>query len=161
MNTLVTIPTVLALLGSLIIAGVFFAFSSFVMRALAHIPAAQGVRAMQSINVMVINRSFLGVFMGTAILSLVAFGLAAFHPGQPATPYLLAAAGAYVLGTFGVTVLFNVPLNDRLAATSLTQQAALDTWNHYLKRWTLWNHLRTGAAILAALLYLAALLQPL
>ena len=55
-------------LGAGLIAGVFFAFSSFVMPALAKLPAVQGVAAMQSINLVVLNRSFLGVFVGTAVL---------------------------------------------------------------------------------------------
>ncbi len=54
-----------ALLGSAVIGGVFFAFSSFVMKALARVPASAGIGAMQSINVVVLNASFLG----TAVLS--------------------------------------------------------------------------------------------
>jgi uncharacterized membrane protein len=53
-------------IGSGLIAGVFFAFSSFVMKALDRIPAAQGIAAMQSINVVVLNPLFLGVFLGAA-----------------------------------------------------------------------------------------------
>ena len=47
--------------GSGVVGGVFFAFSSFVMAALARRPAHEGIAAMQSINVVVLNRSFLGV----------------------------------------------------------------------------------------------------
>ncbi|HTF63939.1 MAG TPA: hypothetical protein VK638_14740, partial [Edaphobacter sp.] len=54
-----------------IVAGIFFAFSSFVMAALARIPPAQGAAAMNSINVTVINPGFMSVFMGTALLSLL------------------------------------------------------------------------------------------
>lgn len=60
--------TVAAALGSGLIAGVFFAFSNFVMKALSRVPSAEGLAAMQSINVMVLNPLFLGVFMGTAAL---------------------------------------------------------------------------------------------
>ena len=35
MNLLITVAAVVALLGSALIAGVFFAFSSFIMRALS------------------------------------------------------------------------------------------------------------------------------
>jgi len=73
-----------AAIGSGLIAGVFFAFSSFVMPALRRLPAAQGVAAMQSINIMVLNPMFLGVFLGTAIgcLLLVVIALLNWHkPG--------------------------------------------------------------------------------
>ena len=58
-----------------------------------------------------------------------------------------------------VTGLGNVPLNDRLAAVSATDPGALDVWQHYLARWTMWNHLRTAAAMAAALLYTLGLMQ--
>jgi len=60
-----------AALGSGLIAGVFFAFSTFVMPALARLAPAQGVAAMQAINVAVLNRWFLGVFVGTAAACLL------------------------------------------------------------------------------------------
>jgi hypothetical protein len=62
--------TLLAALGSGIIAGVFYAFSTFVMKALARLPAEQGAAAMQSINVAVINPMFLGAFLGTALICI-------------------------------------------------------------------------------------------
>ena len=92
MNQLITIVGVAALLGSALIGGVFFAFSSFVMKALARVPSSQGVAAMQSINVVVINRSFIGAFMGTAVLSLGVVGLALVRLDHPSAIYFLAAA---------------------------------------------------------------------
>ncbi|MEH2408541.1 anthrone oxygenase family protein [Nostoc sp.] len=53
-------------LGCGLIAGVFFAFSTFVMNALARLQPAQGITAMQSINITVINPLFMAVFLGTA-----------------------------------------------------------------------------------------------
>jgi hypothetical protein len=50
-----------AAVGSGIVAGIFFAFSSFVMAALERIPPVQGIAAMNSINVTVINPSFMSV----------------------------------------------------------------------------------------------------
>ena len=150
---------VVALLGSALVGGVFFAFSSFVMGALARLPAAQGIAAMQSINVVVLNRSFLGVFIGTSILSLVVIGVAAFEWGSPAAPWYLAGALAYLVGTFIVTGVGNVPLNDRLAAVLAPDAEAIPVWEHYLERWTRLNTLRTGSAGAAALMFLLGLLQ--
>ena len=50
MNQLISIVGTTALLGSALVGGIFFAFSSFVMKALARVPPAEGIAAMQSIN---------------------------------------------------------------------------------------------------------------
>src|SRR5438046_1052272 len=106
----------LAILGCGLIAGVFFAFSTFVMPALARLHPAQGIAAMQSINVTVINPLFMLAFMGTA-LACLALGISAVlkwqHPGMT---YVLAGSVLYFVGTFLVTIVCNVPLNDALAA---------------------------------------------
>ena len=60
---------VLAILGSGLVAGVFFAFSTFIMAALARLPTAQGIVAMQSINITVITPVFMVVLFGIAILA--------------------------------------------------------------------------------------------
>ena len=57
----------------------------------------------------------------------------------------------YLVGTFLLTTRGNVPLNNRLAATSAPDASAVPVWEHYLERWTLFNTLRTIAAIAAAL----------
>ena len=148
--------TFLAAIGCGLIAGVFFAFSAFVMKALSRRPAAEAISAMQSINLAVINPMFLGVFLGTAVLSIAA-AMPAMIRGQPQVAYVLAGALLYVIGTFGVTVLFNVPLNNAVAAIALSDADAPARWADYLKRWTMWNHIRTLAAALALAAFILAL----
>ena len=110
-----TILSFVAALGCGLIAGTFFAFSVFVMRALASISAPAGIAAMQAINVVVVNPLFLGVFLGTAVLCVIV-SLLAFAGSEGAEPVCIWIASlAYLVGTFGVTMLFNVPLNNRLA----------------------------------------------
>ena len=149
----------IALLGSALTGGVFFAFSNFVMKALARVPAPEGIAAMQSINVVIINPFFLGAFMGTAVLSLGVGGLALISWSHPSASYFLGGAILYFMGTFLVTILGNVPLNNKLAAVSATDPGAVELWEHYMDRWTMWNHVRTAAAMVAALLYTLALMQ--
>ncbi len=153
MDQLIPVVGTTALLGSALVGGIFFAFSSFVMKALAGVPSAEGIGAMQSINVVVLNPSFLGAFMGTAVLSLVAGGLALAGWGSPSASFFLGGALFYLVGAILVTMLGNVPLNDQLAAVSATDPGARDLWERYLGRWTMWNHVRTAAAMVAALLY--------
>jgi uncharacterized membrane protein len=141
--------TFAALLGSALMAGTFFAFSGFIMKALARIPTGAGIAAMQAINIVVINPMFLGVFLATAaVCAGVALG-AAMRWGTAGTGFVVAGASLYVIGTFGVTVACNVPLNNALAKLLPHDPAAAERWADYVKRWTAWNHLRTVAALAA------------
>ncbi|MGB5627044.1 MAG: anthrone oxygenase family protein, partial [Woeseiaceae bacterium] len=141
------------------VGGVFFAFSSFVMKALARVPASEGIAVMQSINVVVINPSFLGAFMGTALLSVGVVALMLVSRGHPSAMFFIGGAVFYFAGTFLVTIFGNVPLNDQLAAVSATDSNALELWTHYLDRWTMWNHVRTAAAMAASLLFALGLME--
>lgn len=159
MSGAMTTWAVLALLGSAIIGGVFFAFSSFVMRALANLSSSKGIAAMQSINVVVLNPSFLGAFTGTAVISVVAAAFSIKEWASPSAPFVLAGALLYLVGTFLVTAFGNVPLNNQLAAVSAADPEADPLWVSYLDRWMLLNTLRTAAAIAATLAILAGLMQ--
>ena len=85
-----------ALLGSALVAGIFFAFSAFVMKALAEIPSRQGIAAMQSINVVVINPMFLGAFFGTAATCLVVV-LQSLDRSGAERIYLVAGSALYII----------------------------------------------------------------
>ena len=146
--------TLLAAVGSGLIAGVFYAFSTFVMRALAQRPPAEGMAAMQAINVAVINPLFLGVFLGTAGACALAAAGAVTRWEQPGSAYVFAGAALYLAGTFGVTIVCNVPLNNVLAALAPTDPAAGALWATYLRRWTRWNHVRTLAAVAALVAFI-------
>ena len=149
--------TFAAALGSGLIAGAFFAFSTFVMKALARLPAREGVAAMQSINVVVINPLFLGVFLGTAALSVVAAVGAVARWNHRGAGCLLLGAALYLFGTFLVTVAFNVPLNNALAAVPASHPDAPHHWARYVSRWTAWNHVRTLAALAATAAFIIAI----
>ena len=151
MNLVTTVLAVVAMLGSALIGGIFYAFSSFIMKALARMPTEEGIAAMQSINIVVINASFLGAFIGTAVISLMLAVLAIKGSGMPSAPWLLAGALLYLLGTFLVTALGNVPLNEELAAVSATDSSAVAVWEHFLDQWTTLNTLRATASVTAAL----------
>jgi uncharacterized membrane protein len=142
--------TLLAALGSGLIAGVFFAFSVFVMKALARLLAPQGIAATQSINVVVLNPWFFAAFFGTAALCLVLAIAAAFAWSEPGAIELLTGGLLYLLGSILVTVRANVPLNQALAVAQPESAEAAALWTRYLARWTAWNHVRTAASLTAA-----------
>jgi uncharacterized membrane protein len=127
------------------------------MQALGQQPPAQGIATMQSINITVINPWFMGALFGTAVGCLALVGLALTKGNQPNAKYLLMGSLLYLLGTILVTIAFNVPLNDALSAATPNSAAGTTLWAKYLTNWTLWNHVRTAAALGAAALLTIAL----
>jgi len=153
----ISLITFLAALGSGLVGGVFFAFSSFVLPALARLPELQGLSAMQSINVVVLKRSFLRVFLGTALLSATLALDALMRWSAPHAALRLAAALSYLLGALVVTKELNVPWNDSIAAVEPQGEEAARRWREFIAGWSFWNHVRSVASVLAAaLLTLAA-----
>ncbi|GGD93962.1 anthrone oxygenase family protein [Paenibacillus nasutitermitis] len=146
-----------AALGSGLAAGLFFAFSSFVMNALGRLPSQQGIAAMQSINITVLNPLFSLVFFGTASLCAGFIITSFFRWDQPGMGYLLAGSLIYLIGSFLVTIVFNVPLNDALALVEPGSAEGANLWTRYLTVWTTWNHIRTAASLVALALFIYAL----
>ena len=140
----------IAALGCGLIGGVFFAFSTFVMRALARLPANEGIAAMQSINIVVINPLFLSVFVGTAVAGVILIISSLLKWHSSGSVYLIVGGALYVIGTFLVTMMFNVPRNNALAALAPTSPEAARYWLEYVSSWTAWNHVWTVAALAAA-----------
>jgi len=154
---LLTIAIVIAALGSGLIAGLFFAFSAFVMKALALRPPAEGMAAMVSINRVILRSLFMPVFFGTALLS-AAIAIYALVVRAPASPWLIVAALVYLLANIVVTMVWNVPLNNAIdRADPAADNSAL--WARYVDRWTWWNHVRTLACLVASGLFIGALID--
>jgi uncharacterized membrane protein len=147
---MLTLLLVLITVGAGLIGGVFLAFSSFVMKALTEVTAEHGVAAMQRINVVVLNPLFLSLFVGTALLACVCIVGAVFSWGTPRSGLLLGSSLTYLIGSFGVTVAFNVPRNDRLAQLPSESREAAEYWPIYVREWLFWNHIRTAASAISA-----------
>lgn len=142
-----------------LIAGLFYSYSCSVNPGLGKLPDAGYMAAMQSINREILNPLFFMSFMGTLILLPVSTWLQYSNP-VPARFYLmLAATIIYVLGTFGVTVMGNVPLNDALAGFNL-ESASPDLIHQqrelFEKPWNRLHSIRTIANAIALLLVLLA-----
>jgi uncharacterized membrane protein len=140
-----------AALGCGLAAGVFFAFSSFVMPALARLPAAQGIAAMQAINVAAITPVFMTALFGTAVACAVLAAWALVRR-PPEAPLVLGGGVLYLAGTILVTIVGNVPKNEALAGLEPASPAAAERWAAFLRGWTAWNHVRTASALAAAAL---------
>src|SRR6056297_70379 len=148
-----------AILAYALVGGVFLAFSDFIMRSLSLTGGVGGVEAMQVINREVFRWVFMALFLGMAALSLVVAGYGAVNLTHPSGALILLAGLAYLIGCFGVTVFFNVPMNEALARMDLSQDATRAYWSDtYLPRWTFWNTVRTLACGVSAALLLFGLI---
>ena len=151
--------TVVVAIASGLVAGVFFAFSTFVMRALARLPAAQGVAAMQSVNVTVVNPLFMLALMGNAVVCAVLLVPTVTHWGEPGAGLVGAGSVCYLTGTMLVTLAYNVPRNDALDARAANGSDTPAYWKRFLREWTAANHVRTLSGLAAATLFTIALVQ--
>lgn len=149
--------TFAAALGAGLMAGLFFAFSAFIMAALGRLPPAGGIAAMQSINVGVLNPWFFAVFFGTGAAGLILAVAAVLQWDGPRAGYRLAGAALYLAGAILVTMRFNVPLNRVLAAADPASAEGAGLWARYRSRWTGWNHLRTAGSLAATAAFVLAL----
>ena len=145
------LPTLIfiAAIGSGVVGGVFFAFSSFVMPGLARMPAASGIAAMNSINVTAVTPLFMTALFGTALVCLIVCIGAVTGWSQPGSLWLVAGGLVYLVGIVLVTIVFNVPLNDALSAVDPASTNGADMWSRYLDEWVMWNHVRTIAGVAA------------
>jgi uncharacterized membrane protein len=156
----VVILTTIAAIGSAAVGGLFYAFSTFVMKGLDRTEPVEAITAMRGINAEAqANGPFLVMFMGSALLALAVGVVAVFRIGQPGSWYLL--AGAIVgLGAVIITMAFNVPLNNHLDGVDpvgLSVADAAREWQAYLSTWTAWNHVRTATGFVGAALMMIGL----
>ena len=150
MHTFNIIITVASITGAGLVTGLLFAFSNFVMRVLADLPADKGMLVMQRVNATIINPVFIALFFGTPLLCLIVAILAARHLDAPGSWFLLTGSLAYLIGPYGITVLFNVPLNNQLAGTDASDADKI--WPMYQNKWQRWNHIRTYIGVASIVL---------
>jgi uncharacterized membrane protein len=156
MERFIQVLTFITALGSGLLGGLFFVFSVCIMTALGRLSPPNGIAAMQSINVTILNGTFLTVFLGAA-LACAALILASFLSWTPSGSMLaLAGSLVFLVGITGVTMVFNVPMNNALDAVRPDSPEGAALWQDYLSRWTMWNHVRTIAGLGASALLMLA-----
>lgn len=149
-----------AAVSSAAVGGLFYAFSTFVMKGLDRAEPVEAIAAMKGINAEAqANGPFLALFLGSALLALVVGVIAAVQFARPGSGYVIAGAVLAVVAMV-VTMAFNVPLNntlDKVDPSALSAADALREWQAYLVPWTAWNHVRTVAPLLGSVLMLVGL----
>jgi uncharacterized membrane protein len=137
-------------IGAGVSGGVFFGFSTFVMKALDRLPAGQAIAAMNSINKYAPNALFMTVLFGSAVAAVPVAVSAARHLDRPGSKLLVAGA-VLVIAPVMITAAYHVPRNDALALVDPTAATAADTWSRFVGGWNAWNHARTLTSIAGAL----------
>lgn len=142
-------------LWSAIVGGVFSAFSEFVMPALTKTTPTCGIEAIQQINRDVIGTQFVaGIILIAPLCVMFAVYCLLAYEDIVIWP-VLSAAGLYLLSVFGITVVGNVPMNNRLDAMDKSERAAAAYWQEYGRNWTRMNHIRCIGSIGTSCLMLA------
>ena len=143
--------------GTGLVAGVFCGFSTFVMRGLASLPPAQGVAAMNAINRAALTPAFMLVFAGSAVVcAMIAVVTFVVWPDEGKAELLLGSV-LYLFGSFGLTLVANVPRNEALARLEPGTAEAATYWPVYVREWNRWNHVRTLVSAVAAVVFVLAL----
>lgn len=159
MATLLLLATVLT---TGLIAGLFYAYSCSVNPGLGRLSNEGYLAAMQSINRAILNPLFFLSFIGTLILLPLSTILNYQQPVPLRFWLLLIAAVIYAVGTFGVTILGNVPLNEALDKFNLSSAATDEIARQRATFETRWNRLhsmRTIASVIAFILVILACLK--
>ena len=148
-----------AILAYALVGGVFLAFSDFIMRSLSITGGTGGVETMQVINREVFRWVFMRLFLGMAVTSLILIGYTAFTLDDAGTTLIGLSGLIYLVGCFGVTAVFNVPMNEALSKMELSADSTKEYWTKtYLPRWTLWNTVRAIACTVSAAMLMWALI---
>jgi uncharacterized membrane protein len=157
--TFANIALLAAAFTTALIAGLFYSYSCSVNPGLARLTDANYLSAMQSINREILNPVFFMSFMGTLVLLPLSTWLQ-YNPSAPLRFYLLLGATlVYGVGTFGVTMFGNVPLNNALDAfhlQSASPQALSQQRTLFEKPWNQLHTIRTFANAIALVLVLLA-----
>jgi len=139
-----------------LVAGIFLAFSDFIMRGLESAGADAGAEAMRGLNRTVYASKFLLMLKALPVLAL-ALAAAAFlleRPGMAA--WLGFGAVSHIALVMLATLVRNVPMNTRLESLTGETQASAAYWPGYVSRWTGWNHVRTMGAMISCACFLMA-----
>lgn len=155
------IVLVLAAISTGLVAGLFYAYSCSVNPGLGALGDKEYLAAMQSINLAIQNPVFFATFMGTVLLLPLATWLH-YTPSPSSQFWLLVAASViYIVGTFGVTVVGNVPLNNELAVANLdnTRDILIKYRGAFETPWNMWHSIRTIANVVAFALVVTACIK--
>jgi uncharacterized membrane protein len=138
--------TVAGAIGAGLSAGVYLAFSTFVMPGLRKQSPSHAISTMNSINKAAPSNPLLMlVLFGTGIVCVLLMITGLQHRDHPAAGWQIAGAALYLVSVL-ILVGYHVPHNDQLMKLDPSSADAGSTWSHFYSAWMVWNHIRTLAA---------------
>ena len=141
-------------------AGLFYAWLVSVIPGTRKVADINYLETMQSINRAILNPAFFLIFIGSPIVMAIS-SIQQWNSG-PTFWFLLGATLVYLVGTFGVTIWGNVPLNDMLDTLNLseiTETEIIEFRSNYEKKWNMWHWVRTVFSVISFLLMLAGVIS--
>ena len=157
LDNLLTVSLAVATISAGIMAGVYFAFSAFIMHAFNQLGPVKATDAMNAINDVILRSWFMLLFFGSTLLYFVLIVVAIVNDDMTGRWWMLSAGLIYVFGMFVLTAAFNVPLNNRLAKVQDYDAMKPELWPLYFKNWTRWNHVRGICSLIAMMLSMYSL----
>lgn len=151
-STIITIIIWVAAISSGLMAGVYFAFSGFIMKSFDTLEPSQAISAMNAINKIILRSLFMPLFFGSTLVSVLLVVVGILNWGDKGAEFSMFAGLIYFIGMFVCTIVFNVPLNNSLASEDPNSDQAQQTWSDYRNNWTKGNHLRTISSLLTSML---------
>jgi uncharacterized membrane protein len=142
-----------------LMAGLFYSYSCSVTIGLSKLPDEQYIAAMQSINRSIQNPVFFISFFGALILPPLTTYLNYPYISSNCFWLLLSAAILYLGGSFLVTVIGNIPLNNTLESFNLSgasKEAISLQRLSFEPKWNALNIVRTISSITSFILILIA-----
>jgi uncharacterized membrane protein len=141
--------TIVAAVGSGVMAGLYFTFSTFIMPGLRRLPADRGIAAMQ-----MFNRSapapfvLVGVLLTGGACGVTAIAALA-DLGDAWANWRLAGAVLYA-ATLLITFGYHIPRNNTLDRLDAGTPAPAQFWQSFVPAWSAGNHLRFALAAAAS-----------
>lgn len=159
--TLKTLSIYGAILLTGLSAGLFYAWQVSVIPGTRKVTDMAYMETMQNINREIINPAFILIFVGSLVM--LAFSSMNLYQSGWSFWLMLAATLTYLAGTFAVTGMGNVPLNnelDILQIEKLTIEQVKSFRQYYELKWNQLHLVRTAFAVLSFLLSLSILFVP-
>lgn len=133
-------------------AGLFYAWEVSVIPGTRKVSDTSYLETMQMINRAIINPRFFTIFFGSLLMLAISTFLQ-YKSGINLNFWMVfIALITYLVGTFGVTVFGNVPLNDALDIINLNELSSDQleaTRNAYEAKWNLWHKVRTICSVVS------------
>ncbi|MES2689241.1 MAG: anthrone oxygenase family protein [Bacteroidota bacterium] len=145
-----------------LIAGLFYGWACSVVPGLGRITDREYISAMQSMNKAIINPVFMLSFMGALIVLPLACYYSYSHSSITCFYLMLAAALFYIIGSFGITMACNVPLNNSLESFDLSSATAVEITQKrtsFEMPWNKYHLVRTIAAVASLCCTILAVLK--